>query len=45
LGKRLAWRAGIGLELLLIGLLVGTLIESRKENDHLTSVIRSLPYS
>ena len=27
LGKRLAWRAGIGLGLLLIGLLVGTLIE------------------
>jgi hypothetical protein len=45
LGKRLAWRAGMGLGLLLIGFLAGTLIESRKENDHLTSVIRSLPYS
>jgi len=45
LGKRLAWQAGIGLGLLLLGFLGGTLIESRKENDHLTSVIRSLPYS
>jgi hypothetical protein len=45
LGKRLAWRAGIGLGLLLLGLPAGTLIESRKENEHLTSVIRSLPYS
>src|SRR6202035_5263222 len=45
LGKRLVWRAGIGLGLLLIGFLAGTLIESRTENDHLTSVIRSLPYS
>jgi len=45
LGKRLAWRAGIGLGLLLLGFLAGTLIESRKENDHLTSVIRSLTYS
>src|ERR1700676_3013528 len=45
LGKRLAWRTGIGLWLLLLGFLAGTLIESRKENDHLTSVIRSLPYS
>jgi hypothetical protein len=45
LGKRLAWRTGIGLGLLLIGFLAGTLIGSRKENDHLTSVIRSLPYS
>ncbi len=25
--------------------ITGTLIESRKENEHLTSVIRSLPYS
>jgi hypothetical protein len=45
LGKRLAWRAGIGFGLLLIGFLAGTLIESRKENEHLTSVFRSLPYS
>jgi hypothetical protein len=45
LGKRFAWRACIGLGLLLIGFLAGTLIESRKENDHLSSVIRSLPYS
>jgi hypothetical protein len=37
LGKRLAWRAGIGLGLLLIGFLAGTLIESRKENEHQTS--------
>jgi len=43
--KRLAWRAGIGLGLLLIGFLLGTLIESRKENEHLSSVIQSLPYS
>ena len=43
--KRLAWRAGICLGLLLIGFLAGTLIESRKENEHLSSVIRSLPYS
>jgi hypothetical protein len=43
--KRLAWQTCIGLGLLLIGLLVGTLIESRKENEHLSSVIRSLPYS
>ena len=45
--KRLAWQAGIGLGLLLLGFLAGTRIESRKENDHLglTSVIRSLPYS
>jgi hypothetical protein len=43
-GKRLAWQAGIGLGLLLLGFLAGTLIESRKENDRLTSVIRSLPY-
>jgi hypothetical protein len=43
--KRLAWRVGIGLGLLLIGFLAGTLIESRKENEHLSSVIRSLPYS
>jgi hypothetical protein len=45
LGKRLAWRAGIGLGLLLLGFLAGTLIEPRKENEHLSSVIRSLPYS
>jgi len=45
LGKRLAWRAGIGLGILLLGFLLGTLIESRKENDRLTSLIRSLPYS
>src|ERR1700693_3745166 len=45
LGKRLAWWAGIGLGLLLLGFLAGTLIESGKENDHLTSVIRSLTYS
>ena len=45
LGKRLAWRAGIGLGILLLGFLLGTLIESRKENDRLSSVIRSLPYS
>ena len=31
--------------ILLIGFLLGTLIESRKENDRLSSVIRSLPYS
>ena len=43
--KRLAWQTCIGLGLLLIGFLLGTLIESRKENDRLTSVIRSLPYS
>jgi hypothetical protein len=43
--KRLAWQAGICLGLLLLGLLAGTLIESRKENEHLTSVIRSLPCS
>ena len=43
--KRLAWQAGIGLGLLLTGFLLGTLIESRKENEHLSSVIRSLPYS
>jgi hypothetical protein len=41
----LAWQVGIGLGLMLLGFLAGTLIESRKENDHLTSVIRSLPYS
>jgi hypothetical protein len=29
----------------LIGFLLGTLIESRKENEHLSSVIQSLPYS
>ena len=44
-GKRLAWQVGIGLGILLIGFLLGTLIESRKENEHLSSVIRSLPYS
>ena len=38
--KRLAWQTCIGLGILLIGFF-GTLIESRKENDHLTSVIRS----
>jgi hypothetical protein len=43
--KRLAWQTCIGLGLLLIGFLLGTLIESRKENDRLTSVIRLLPYS
>jgi len=43
--KRLAWQTGIGLGILLLGFLLGTLIESRKENDRLTSVIRSLPYS
>ena len=43
--KRLAWQTCIGLGLLLIGLLVGTLIESRKKNEHLSSVIRWLPYS
>lgn len=43
--KRLAWQTCIGLGILLIGFLLGTLIESRKENDRLTSVIRSLPYS
>jgi hypothetical protein len=43
--KRLAWQTGIGLGLLLIGLHVGTLIESRKENEHLSSVSRSLSYS
>ena len=42
--KRLAWRAGICLGLLLIGFLAGTL-ELRKENEHLSSVIGSLPYS
>jgi len=36
-GKRLAWQVGIGLGLLLLGFLARTLIESRKENDHLTS--------
>src|ERR1700761_4375721 len=35
----------LALGLLLIGFLVGMLIESSKENDRLTSVIRSLPYS
>ena len=35
----------LALGLLLIGLLVGTLIESRKKNEHLSSVIRALPYS
>src|ERR1700674_2825305 len=44
-GKRMAWQVGIGLGILLIGFLLGTLIESRKENDRLTSVIGSLPYS
>ena len=44
-GKRLAWQVGIGLGLLLLGFVAGTLIESRKENEHLNSVIRSLPYS
>jgi hypothetical protein len=44
-GKRLAWQVGIGLGILLIGFLLGTLIESRKENDRLISVIGSLPYS
>ena len=44
-GKRLAWQVGIGLGLLLLGFLAGTLIESRKDNEHLNSVIRSLPYS
>lgn len=34
-GKRLAWQVGIGLGLLLLGFLAGTLIESRKENEHL----------
>ena len=43
--KRLAWQTCIGLGILLIGIILGTLIESRKENDRLTSVIRSLPYS
>jgi len=43
--KRLAWQTCIGLGILLIGFLLGTLIESRKENDRLTSVIGSLPYS
>jgi hypothetical protein len=43
--KRLAWQTCIGLGILLIGFLLGTLIESRKENDRLTSIIRSLPYS
>jgi hypothetical protein len=43
--KRLALQTCIGLGLLLIGFLLGTLIESRKENDHLTSVIGALPYS
>jgi hypothetical protein len=43
--KRLAWQTYIGLGLLLIGFLLGTLIESRKENEHLSSVIRSLPPS
>jgi hypothetical protein len=43
--KRLAWQTCIGLGILLIGFILGTLIESRKENDRLTSVIRSLPYS
>src|SRR5208283_4968357 len=36
---------GNGLGILLLGFLLGTLIESRKENDRLTSLIRSLPYS
>ena len=43
--KRLAWQTCIGLGILLIGFILGTLIESRKENDRLSSVIRSLPYS
>jgi hypothetical protein len=43
--KRLAWQTCIGLGLLLIGFLLGTLIESRKENEHLSSVTQSLPYS
>jgi hypothetical protein len=43
--KRLAWQTCIGIGLLLLGFLAGTLIESRKEKDRLTSVIRSLPYS
>src|ERR1700738_4809226 len=43
--KRLVWQTCIGLGILLIGFLLGMLIESRKENDRLTSVIRSLPYS
>jgi hypothetical protein len=43
--QRLAWQTCIGLGILLLGFLLGTLIESRKENDRLTSVIGSLPYS
>ena len=43
--KRLAWCVGIGLGLLLIGFLLGTLIEARKESEHLSAVIQSLPYS
>jgi hypothetical protein len=43
--KRLAWQTCIGLGILLIGFLLGTLIESRKENEHLSSVTQSLPYS
>ena len=43
--KHLAWQTCIGLGILLIGFILGTLIESRKENDRLSSVIRSLPYS
>ena len=41
------WPGGRALAsgLLLLGLPAGTLIESRKENEHLSSVIRSLPYS
>ena len=35
----------LALGFLLIGFLLKTLIESRKENDHPTSVIRSLSYS
>jgi hypothetical protein len=41
--KRLALQTCIDLGLLLIGFLLGTLIESRKENEHLSSVIGSLP--
>jgi hypothetical protein len=43
--KRLAWQTCIGLGLFLLGFLLGTLIESRKESEHLSSVIRSLPSS
>ena len=42
-GKRLAWQAGIGLGLLLLGFLAGSLLSARQANARVDAVISAMP--